>query len=86
MNKFVGYLLSNLKDLNLEEQLCQSLANWLVADLGEKKYQNLLKLLKQKQETEQTSNKNKEPCLLIAVFDDNNSLAVQGWLIEDIKS
>lgn len=84
LEKFVGYLLLSLEDSELKVELCQSLKNWL--DNYSRNYQDLLNLLKQKQETEQISSKSKEPCLLLAVFNDNNSYTVQGWLIENIKS
>ena len=120
LEKFVGYLLLNLKNsdlegkhfifvnllskltriigfkgiienvmgkigmLPLEEQLRQSLTNWLERYLGN--YQDLLELLKSKRKIEKVLKGSQEPCLLIGVFDDNNSLVVQGWLIEDIKS
>lgn len=84
LEKFIGYLLLSLKDSVLETQLRQSLINWLEHNLGN--YQDLLDLLKSKRQIEKVISESKEPCLLAAIFDDNNSFTVQGWLIDDIKS
>ena len=83
LEKFIGYFLLIIQDLDREEQLSNSLINWL--DYPEEEYQDLINFLESSLKREKELNKNKEPCLLIGVFDDNNSLTVQGWLIEDIK-
>lgn len=82
LEKFVGYLLLSLKKNTLKLKLCDSLRNWLEKYL--KNYQDLLNSLQEKQEQELS--KSQKPCLLIAVFDNNNNLAVDGWLIEDVNS
>lgn len=82
LEKFVGYLLLSLKDSDLAVKLCESLTNWLESYL--EKYHDLLEFLKAKRQTEKVLNENTDPCLLVAIFEDNNSYSLEGWLIKDI--
>ncbi|MDJ0568594.1 MAG: trypsin-like peptidase domain-containing protein [Pleurocapsa sp. MO_192.B19] len=85
LEKFVCYLLLSLKDLDDKAQLRQSLTNWLNSYLGDKRTEDLLGLLKSKRQIEKVFNESQKPCLIVAIFEDNNSYTVEGWLIEDVR-
>ena len=86
LEKFVGYLLLSLKNSDLKGKLHQLLTNWLNSYLGDERREDLLGLLKSKEQREKLFNENKKPCLIAAIFEDNNFYTVEGWLIEDVRN
>jgi len=82
LKNFVGYLLLSLEKENLKFELYKLIKTWSKKYI--ENYQGLVNSLQEKIKRELSENQ--DPCLLIAVFKNNNSLDVQGWLIEDINS
>lgn len=79
LENFIGYLYLQLQEseqLGLQK-ICQSLINWLQQYYGTN-YQDLIASLQQN-----PSSDNQDSCLLVAIFEDNNSYNVEGWLIKD---